>query len=105
MTSDIVFFIAGAAAMIGQFMDVRTTEVALTHGFVEANKLGAWLIKKIGIGFVYPLKVAVLPFAGALCYMGISYLGIGVEVFLAVYGGIYGVKNYLKLKAAKIAVF
>lgn len=105
MNLDLVFFLATAAGILGQFTDARTTEVGLQHGLVEANALMAKLIKKVGISPIYALKCAVLPATGALALgLGHEHAAIVMEAGFAAAGFALGVLNYLKLRKAGVKI-
>ena len=92
-------FILFALASFGQFLDTRTTEVALATGLAEANPIGRFLINKLGITPAYILKSAVLPIG--FVWMGllsakasyISLIGLAIAGFVAAY------LNYRRLSA------
>ena len=45
--SEFLFFIAGAASIAGQGLDIITTNAGLATGGKELNPVVAWAIKKI----------------------------------------------------------
>jgi hypothetical protein len=92
MNLDAIFFLVTVAAILGQFSDVRTTDVALQHGFVESNLIA------------YAFKCGVLPFLGVLPLMwNHEVLGVHIELGVAVVGFVFGIWNYLKLRKAKVS--
>ena len=109
--SDAIFFIAAAAGLAGQFLDAVTTEAALAHGWVEANPVAAWLIKKTNVATLSIFKCAGLGIGvpAGLYSLGYHY-GVGsipaTIACLATAGvGFYaGIKNYLLEKKAGISV-
>lgn len=97
-------FLLYVAATLGQFLDDRTTEVALAHGFVEANPIGKWLISKVGVQGMYFVKTAALPVAVTIFAALHPHYGMPLQVLVAGLGWGVGVANALKLRKAKIAV-
>lgn len=101
-----VMFGLTALAAVGQFTDTRTTDVALQHGFVEANKFGSWLIKKVGIGAVYAIKSVALPILSEVIFAVAGYpYGVATAAIFAGLGFGLGIHNYLLLRKDKISVF
>ena len=104
MNLDAIFFLAAVAAILGQFSDARTTDVALQHGFVESNPIAAPIIKKLGISPLYAFKCGVLPAIGALVLgLGHEHAAIYTDAAIAGVGFVLGIVNYLKLHKAKIS--
>src|ERR1700687_675082 len=113
MDTQILLFVAVAAAIAGQLSDVYTTSVATSHGWVETVLAPATLVKKfgltaltavkvVGLGIVAPLLTTIIE----LHFNAPGYLTGSIIAFLAAAGGFYaGVVNYLRLKAAKISIF
>lgn len=102
----ITFGVAYLACMLGQYLDCRTTEVGLAHGYKEANKFALKIQNRIGaLGFL-AIKVAGIPFIGAGIYL---YAGLGPSVvwltLLAAQGLVAGIKNFLLLKKNNVKVF
>jgi hypothetical protein len=112
MNSDVLFFVSVAAGLAGQFLDCYTTDMGLAHGWKESSGPAAWLISKVGSGPLYALKCAgfgivapiVLVIIGKHTGVG-DIAGIAVAVVAAGAGFYAGIKNYLRLKAAKISIF
>jgi hypothetical protein len=96
---------ATAFAFLLAFMaDAYTTMVGLEHGSVETNPVSRWFFSKIGqTGTVFVQAVAILIGGAAMSNWGFA----PPEVFwgsLAVSETFFAVRNYLKLKAAKISL-
>ena len=103
MDLNLLFFISYAFALLGQFSDTRTTEVALSKGFTEANPIGKFLIAHLGISGTYALKVGALPiaFAPLALLIGFKYASV-CEFVVGVLGFTLGVINFIKLKKAGV---
>lgn len=98
------FGVMGAAfAFLVAFMsDAYLTMTGLAKGQVEGNPVSAWLFKKIGQSLTVFLEAVAVCWTGAFLTdygAGPAALFFGI---LAVGEGIVAVRNYLKLKAAKI---
>jgi hypothetical protein len=84
--------------------DGYTTMIGVQHGFVEGNPIMKFLFSKIGQSLsIFLSAVAVLGIGAVIAahnldagymYLGIVFAGEGIMV----------VRNYLKLKAAKISL-
>lgn len=101
--SPILLFVLYVLAVLGQFLDARTTEVALQNGFKEANPIGRFLIGKLGISGTYAIKCAAFP--AIFLFLAVSrysLAGVLGFVFLAVLGFLLGILDWRKLSAAKI---
>ena len=105
-THAVLFFIAFALCGFGQFLDCRTTDVGLAHGFIEANSFAGKIYSKIGATGFFVLKCMVFPAIGAgiAAYAGFGPSLVWLSIFAAV-GFAAGIHNYLLLKKNKIAVF
>ena len=105
MSLDAIFFGSYVAATLGQFSDVRTTQVALAKGFVEANSLAAKIIAKVGISPLYAVKMAVLPLLGVvLVGLGHEKIAIDFEFGVGAVGFVFGLLNYLKLRKVGVTL-
>ena len=98
-TMNILMFLLYALATLGQFSDVRTTEVGQQHGFVEGNPVGRWLLTKLHIQGLYITKVALLPITAVILTATVNFDFIGLLGLLAAVGFVFGIRNYLALKA------
>ncbi len=101
------WFLAGYAfALAGQLGDCWTTEVALSHGFVEVNKVVNWLTKKVGSTGVTLLKVIGLAQAVPVLVFELTHQDVlaAVIVFAAVgaVGFAAAIGNYLGLRKKNI---
>jgi hypothetical protein len=107
MNQSVAFFILGSAAMLGQFLDARTTEVFLTAKVAtEGNPVDAFIIKHLGFVGNYAIKCVGLPF---FAVMAAVYSGFGTGMILAggfaAFGWSAGIWNYIKCKKAGLSVF
>lgn len=107
MSHDILFFIAVAAAIIGQGLDDITTNAGLATGGKELNSVVAWAIKKIGFPAVAFIKVAGLAIGLPVLFYSLGHPVAGAIVAFTAAGiGFYaGIVNYIAEKKAKISVF
>lgn len=96
---------ATAFAFLLAFMgDCYTTMIGLEHGFVETNSVSRWFFSKIGqTGTFFAQAAAILIGGAAMSNWGF----VPPEVFwgsLAASETFFAVRNYLRLKAAKISL-
>jgi hypothetical protein len=97
-------FGCAAAASVAILADTYTTMIGLQHGFVEGNPLMRWLFKKVGISFATFLVGGFVLIFGAFLT---SYSVYGTDVYFGIIAageGFQAVRNYRKLKAAKISL-
>lgn len=96
-----ILFLTAVSAFLG---DAYTTMIGLQHGYTEGNPVTKWLFKKIGESFTAFLSaVAILFFGGWISThsLGASYVFLGG---ISLTEGVIALRNYLKLKAAKISL-
>ena len=113
MDTQILLFVAVAAAIAGQMSDVYTTSVAASHGWKETISAPAALLTKFGVTGLALVKIVGLSIAAPLLttiielqFKGPGYAAGSCVGFVAAAGGFYaGIVNYLRLKASKISVF
>ena len=97
-----------AFALLGQLSDCWTTEVGLSHGLAEGNKIATWFTNKIGntgltllkcIGLAQLFPVLAFEFAhqNVLAFV-VPAVAVGVI------GWVAGITNYLLLKKNKISL-
>lgn len=92
------------AASLALLADAYTTMIGLQNGFVEGNPLMKWLFKKVGTSFATFLTGGSMLILGAFFA---SRTAVGGDVFFGVITaaeGFQALKNYRKLKAAKISL-
>ena len=107
MISELIMCALTALAIAGQFLDTHTTQVGLAAGNTEVNAVTKWLISKIGVAGLYPLKCAVLPLGLVVLFASVfgATEACIVEGLVAGAGLYAGIHNYRILKAQKISVF
>lgn len=96
-----ILCLTAVSAFLG---DAYATMIALQHGYVEGNPITKWLFRKIGPSFTAFLSaVAILFFGGWISThsLGASYVFLGG---ISLTEGAIALRNYLKLKAAKISL-
>jgi hypothetical protein len=98
-----LFIIVMNLAVLGQFLDIWTTAVALAHGLQEGNPIAAKIMAKIGtLGFGL-IKVLALPAVCVLLAITQGWtLGIIVASIVAGTGFLAGIPNYRLLKSKGI---
>jgi Domain of unknown function (DUF5658) len=107
MTHDILFFVAGALAIVGQGLDDITTNAGLATGGKELNSFVAWAIKHLGFPVVAFIKVGGLAIGLPVLFyqLGHPVAGAVVALMSATAGFYAGIVNYIALHKAKISVF
>ena len=88
------------AAVLGQLSDVITTQVGLKHGFVEKNKLMAWLVEHYALSAF--ISAGVLPIIGVLLAVKFGFNGLSWNAIIAGAGLYRGIKGYRLLKRDKV---
>lgn len=103
--SDALIFVLTTLAIASQFGDTYTTQIGLAHGATEVNPVGKWLLSKLPIQAIYPIKCAVLPLGALmLANLGGTVPMVIVESIIAA-GGVFAcVYNYLTLRKANISL-
>jgi hypothetical protein len=97
--------LGSAAAFVAAYLaDRYTTMVGLANKMVEGNPLMRWLIAKMGF------SLSAFAVGGAILVGGIALTNVGIAQTCAFYGiiaageAVVAVRNYLKLKSAKISL-
>ena len=105
--SDFLFFVAGAASIAGQGLDIITTNAGLATGGKELNPVVAWALKKIGFIGVAAFKIVGIAILPAVVFYELGHPTAGAFVALVSAGvGFYaGIANYIALKKAGVKVF
>jgi hypothetical protein len=97
----LVEFTATIAASLGQFLDARTTQVALNAKVGrEANFVSRFLIGRLGFTGYYISKVLLLP------AMGLAVQSTSTLFYIGAFGIACAVWNYLiVLRKNKLSIF
>lgn len=107
MNIDTILFIAVAAGIAGQGLDVITTNAGLATGGKELNPVVRWSISKIGLPATAFVKVGGLAIGLPVLFYSFGHpvAAIIPAVAAAVMGFYAGFVNYIAEKKAKISVF
>lgn len=105
--SDVLVFVAVAAAVAGQGLDVITTNAGLASGGKETNGIVSLFISKIGFPAVAFIKVAGLGMGLPILSYSLDYPGTAAVVGFIMAGGGFaaGLINYFRLKKVGVKVF
>lgn len=97
----LVEFIATIAASLGQFLDARTTQVALDAKVGrELNFVSRFLIERLGLIGYYIIKAALFP------AMGLALDSTSTLFYIALFGAVCTAWNYLVvLRKNKLSIF
>lgn len=93
-----------AAFMVAYTADSYTTTVGLQNGFTETNPLNSWLFNKIGLPLTTFIEAVIVLWLGAFL------TDYGWAPATAMFGTLtvtetfFAVRNYLRLKKAKISL-
>lgn len=100
--SDILLFLAYAAACAGQGLDCYTTSLGLSHGLVEGNPVSRFLIAHLGETGTNALKMGFLPLASVV---GGFYAHSSIPGFVVAGIGLAaGIANIVTLRKAKVSL-
>lgn len=88
----LVEIIAAVAASIGQFLDARTTEVALKSKIGrETNPVARFIIERVGFVGLYVVKAALFP------AIGLGLHSTNTLFFISAFGVACATWNYFKV--------
>lgn len=105
MSNDLLLFIAGSTALVGQGFDVITTDAAMAHGWTEQNPLVAKVLKKVPFVLFAFIKVAGIGLGLTVAAHAINPTAGIITGFASGGVGLYaGIRNYILLRKNKIAL-